>query len=99
MNQKAIILTLLIGASLYLMHTSHQNQELVYDTWKRDFGFVWKAEEDAYRRLIFMENLEIIDKHNSDPSQTYKMGLNQFSALTDKEFQTTYLTPRKNPNL
>jgi hypothetical protein len=32
-----------------------------------------------------------MQEHNSDPSQTYKMGLNQFSALSDAEFAATYL--------
>ena len=29
--------------------------------------------------------------HNSDPTQTWKMGINQFSDLTQKEFISTYL--------
>jgi hypothetical protein len=33
----------------------------------------------------------LIEKHNKDQSQTYKMGINQFSALTDSEFQQNYL--------
>lgn len=32
-----------------------------------------------------------MQEHNKDPSQTYKMGLNQFSALSDAEFAATYL--------
>jgi hypothetical protein len=35
--------------------------------------------------------MKIVEEHNSDPSQTYKMGINQFSALTDSEFRETYL--------
>ena len=38
-----------------------------------------------------MRNLDLIEKHNKDQSQTYKMGINQFSALTDSEFQQIYL--------
>lgn len=30
-------------------------------------------------------------KHNADNSQTWKMGINQFSDLTDAEFVATYL--------
>ena len=99
MNQKAIVLTLLVGVSLYLLHTQSNQSDKDYETWKQQFGFTWNEQEDAYRKLIFLDNLKKMIKHNSDSSQTYKMGLNQFSALTDKEFETTYLTPRDNHNL
>ena len=29
--------------------------------------------------------------HNADPTQTWKMGINQFSDITQKEFINTYL--------
>lgn len=32
-----------------------------------------------------------MNKHNADPTQTYKMGINQFSAMTDAEFASIYL--------
>lgn len=32
-----------------------------------------------------------MEKHNSDPSQTWQMGINQFSDLTKEEFVSTYL--------
>lgn len=36
----------------------------------------------------------MITAHNEDPSRTYDMGLNQFSALTDKEFASIYLSKK-----
>ena len=99
MNQKAIFLTILVGVSLFLLHNQSDSSEKDYYSWKQQFGFTWTGEEDAYRKLIFLDNLKKMIKHNSDSSQTYKMGLNQFSALTDKEFETIYLTPRDNHNL
>ena len=32
-----------------------------------------------------------MNKHNADPTQTWKMGINQFSDITQKEFVNTYL--------
>jgi hypothetical protein len=32
-----------------------------------------------------------MEKHNSDPKQTWEMGVNQFSDLTKEEFMSTYL--------
>jgi len=37
-----------------------------------------------------------IEKHNADRTQTYKMGVNQFTDLTDSEFATKYLTLKIN---
>lgn len=41
-----------------------------------------------------MKNLEKIREHNSDPSRTYDKGLTRFSGLTQKEFESIYLTLR-----
>ncbi len=32
-----------------------------------------------------------MNKHNSNPENTWKMGINQFSDLTKQEFVNTYL--------
>lgn len=34
-----------------------------------------------------------MEKHNSDKTQTYKMGINQFSIYTTEEFANKFLTP------
>lgn len=49
--------------------------------------------------MVFTQNLEKINKHNSDTSQTYTMGVNQFADLTQEEFSSQYLKPItiKNP--
>uniref|UniRef100_A0A1J3JDG4 cathepsin L n=3 Tax=Noccaea caerulescens TaxID=107243 RepID=A0A1J3JDG4_NOCCA len=93
MNQKiiAVVLALLSATALYYSTVEHKD---AFQQWKQDFRMVFSQEEDAYRRIIFMKNLELIEKHNADHTQTYKMGLNQFSALTDAEFEATYLNPK-----
>ena len=40
---------------------------------------------------MFLERLERIRKHNSDPTRTYDKGTNQFSHLTYREFVELYL--------
>lgn len=40
--------------------------------------------------MIFENNVAKIIKHNSGNSE-YKMGVNQFAHLTQKEFESTYL--------
>ena len=42
--------------------------------------------------------MALLNKHNSDPSQTYKMAINQFSGLTDDEFAEQYLNPKPRVN-
>ena len=54
-----------------------------FENWKLNQGIKYESMfEDAYRERIFLENLAKIKLHNADPSRTYDMGLNQFSALT-----------------
>jgi hypothetical protein len=93
MNQKtiAVLVALLSATALYYGSVERKDD---YSIWKQQFNVVYSAEEDAYRKIIFLKNLEIINRHNADKTQTYKMGLNQFSALHDAEFEAIYLNPK-----
>lgn len=62
-----------------------------FDQWKAESGLTFTNEEEAYRRLIFTHNLEEIERHNSDPTQTYKKGVNQFTHLSVAEFKAMFL--------
>lgn len=97
MNQKVLVSVLAILAAAALLYSSSSSHD-EYLEWKKRFGYTWNEEEDAFRRLIYQRNLEIIQQHNKDSSQTYQMGVNQFTALTDMEFIMTYLTPRDTPS-
>jgi len=90
------LIAILSTAAILLTSNSHESQ---YLEWKSQFNHQWSAQEDSYRRIIFKNNLEIIEKHNQDNTQTYKMGLNQFSAYTDAEFVSLFLNPRENPSI
>lgn len=39
-----------------------------------------------------MNNVEKINKHNSDPYRTYDMGVNQFADLTEDQFVAQFLS-------
>lgn len=73
-----VITCLVVG----LFHGSSDQMESVYTNWKNDFGINFSDNEDVFRKITFMRNYELIQKHNADPSQTYTMGLNQFSHLS-----------------
>ena len=64
-----------------------------FEEWKGRYGVKWTSKEETYRRLIFAKNLLTIEKHNKDPTQTYKMGVNQFTIYTTEEFASLFLTP------
>lgn len=48
-------------------------------------------EQLFYRASLFQQYVEKMNQHNSDHKQTWKMGINQFSDLTDEEFTSTFL--------
>lgn len=87
----ALILSLLTASALYYSTVEKKDD---YLQWKQQFNIVYTAEEDVYRKIIYLRNIETINKHNSDTTKTYKMGVNQFTALTDAEFEATYLNPK-----
>ena len=68
-----------------------------FDTWKSSAGRDYALEDERdYRQLIYYTTVVKISKHNADPTQTYRMGLNHFADMTFKEYKLTYL--RAQPN-
>jgi C1A family cysteine protease len=93
MNKQVLIASLVSIAILAMYYTANESKVDAFEEWKGQFGTHWAPEEEAYRRLIFEKNLILINKHNADHTQTYKMGVNQFSVYTTEEFATRFLTP------
>jgi cathepsin L len=93
MSKQLLIASLVSIAILAVYYSANENKIDAFDEWKGQYGANWAPEEEAYRRLIFEKNLIKINKHNADASQTYKMGVNQFSIYTTEEFATRFLTP------
>jgi len=48
------------------------------------------AAEETYRLGIFHSNLQMIESHNADSTQTYTMAVNQFADLTSEQFAALY---------
>lgn len=93
MQKQLLVASLISLAILAVYYTSSEAKLDAFEEWKGQFGVNWAPEEEAYRRLIFEKNLIQINKHNADHTQTYKMGVNQFSIFTTEEFATIFLTP------
>ena len=71
------------AAILYSLEPTNNSQNTQYLSYLRQFNKpVPAAQEMVYRARIFAEYVAAMEKHNADSSQTYKMGVNQFSDLT-----------------
>lgn len=92
MDKKVLLLVaaLLTAGWLFSLQVDSKDD---YLEWKKQYGVQWNGEEDSYRRLIFTKNVAAIEMHNLDTTQTYKMGVNQFTGLTEEEFVSYYLNP------
>ena len=56
----------------------------------QQFGLKFADGKEFIKRLeIFASNIDLIEKHNADKTQTYQMGVNQFTHLTFDEFIDT----------
>ena len=56
-------------------------------------GYI-SLEQESERKAIFMDKLDVIEKHNvkyASGESTYMQGVNQFSDMTFEEFQSTFL--------
>jgi C1A family cysteine protease len=89
MNTKAFAVILAILSVATVMYTQHQAKpELsAFESWKSEFGVEYGSMfEEAYRERVFLENLAKIELHNAETHHSYKMGINQFTGITDEEF-------------
>jgi C1A family cysteine protease len=93
MGKQLLVASLISLAILAVYYTSSEAKVDAFEEWKGQYGINWAPEEEAYRRLIFEKNMILISKHNADHTQTYKMGVNQFTIFTSEEFATRFLTP------
>lgn len=70
----------------------------MYISWLSHHKKTYNAFGEQERRFeIFKDNLRFIDEHNSE-GHMYKVGLNQFSDLTNEEYRGLYLGTRMNVN-
>ena len=92
----AAVLALLTLGSLLAFSTNSnpKTPETLFGEWKSSFGInsFHTPEEEVYRFKVFQANLQKIESHNSNPTRTWDMGLNQFSILTSQEFTEKFMT-------
>ncbi|GLT29569.1 hypothetical protein SLA2020_044270 [Shorea laevis] len=70
-----------------------------YQSWMSQYGRIYpNSAEKELRLKIFKDNLEFIEKFNSKGNRTFKLGLNQFSDLTNEEFKALYTGYKIPPN-
>jgi len=102
MNKKIVLLGLvaLTGLMVYLggqegKVTADSGREGLlgeFAAFKNAHGKSYSSlSEMEYRLGVFQANLETINAHNADPTQTYTLGVNQFSDMTFQEFAAYYL--------
>ena len=94
MNKSYLAIALLVAAAtvLYTLEPSINQEKSQYLAYLKKFGkTIPNAEELVYRSRLFAEYVAKMEKHNSDPTQKWQMGINQFSDLTQEEFISTYL--------
>ncbi|KAK8580613.1 hypothetical protein V6N12_070875 [Hibiscus sabdariffa] len=59
-----------------------------FEQWLSSYSRVYQdATEKEKRFQIFKENVEYIKSHNADSSKKYKLGVNEFTDLTNEEFK------------
>lgn len=95
MNKSLIAALIVLGVASAYLYTLESNTPEVYsfEQYKRDFGKRYSKEgEEQYRKNIFLRNVIAIQEHNANPKNTYTMGINQFTDLSQAEFEAIYLT-------
>lgn len=91
-KQIAVLLAIVSAAALLFTQVQPQAEGTDFQTWKSTYGVKYESMfEESYREKVFLENLAKINIHNKNHEATYKMGVNQFTALTQEEFVQTYL--------
>lgn len=93
-----VITALLAGAALFSYNAQLNNNELAqFEEFKTTYGKIYTLEENVYRFGVFITNLKKINQHNADKTQTYTMGVNQFTDMTNEEFAgKDYFNDREN---
>jgi C1A family cysteine protease len=70
-----------------------------WSQYKTKFGLSFNHDEEFYRRGVYVDNLHIINQHNTDPYNTYTLGESPFTHLSSEEFIARFhLVPTNIPH-
>jgi len=66
-----------------------------FAAWAAMYNKAYNGEEAANREAIYNTNVAVYEAHNADTTQTFTMGVNQFSDLSNDEFRALYASGLK----
>ncbi|KAK4368383.1 hypothetical protein RND71_012175 [Anisodus tanguticus] len=94
-NLRLILATLLLLGMWASLATSRTLFEVSiaekHEQWVVQHGRVYKDDiEKAERHKTLRQNLEHIESVNKAGTRTYKLGINEFTDMTNEEFQATH---------
>jgi C1A family cysteine protease len=97
MYKTLLVSSLAVASASDYSSASDDSKRLLFETFKKNFGKVYREGEEAHRFLNFVEHLRTIDKRNmlermAGGSATH--GITQFADMTDEEFASRYLQAR-----
>ena len=91
-----IVMLALAATAAFVLLSAEQERttEQLFNEWRQEHGLMLDLSEQdqLYRLKVFEKNLQLISEHNAKPGQSYKMGVNQFTAFTQEEFESAFLT-------
>lgn len=82
-----LIVALLVAAAVVYQQESTTSEVSMteYLNYLQQYGkTIPHGEELIYRSKIYAKNIETINKHNSDSSKSWKMGINHFADITQE---------------
>lgn len=93
MKTQLLVVSLIALAAVSMICLNGKNtSDSKFEQWKLTYAAEFDPSEEVYRRMIFEKNLQIIQNHNADLTQTYKMAVNQFTIYSQEEFKLRFLT-------
>merc|ERR1719453_2806514 len=96
MFSKVVLALALASSATATLFTAHEgSQKYMWESFKKEYGKQYDAEEDASRFAIFVENLKVIDERNVNEKAAGGSaihGITKFSDLSQEEFAKRYLT-------
>lgn len=72
-------------AASALLFQKHEEKSFL--NWMRSTNQFYTGSEYQLRLGIYLQNLKLVQAHNSDPSKRFKVAMNQFAALTPSEYK------------
>lgn len=90
MYKSTVLFLALALASLLLLNKNEEikSTAVIFEEWMEKHGHMvglkLSPEQIEYRFRIFEKNLKSIEEHNSNPSHSYRQGVNQFTAFSQK---------------